>query len=274
MKLKKFVSAALITVLAATALVGCSSKDKETVAKSEDKKGEKVINVGTSGEYFPWCFKKEDKLQGFEIDVWDEIGKRSDYKVEYKVSKFSGLMGMLDAGQIDTVAHQISVTPERLEKYDFSEVYAYSGYSLVVKNDSNFKALQDFKGKKVGCVLGGNGEKTLRELSEKNNLALEIVTYDGTPMEKDVEIGRIDAAWYGTIKAKTTIEKEQLKLKLMEGNHVHEINKYPFQKLDKKPENKEKVEAINKAIISMREDGTLKKLSEKWFEEDITAEKK
>ncbi len=270
---RRIIVAGLISVLAVFSFVGCSSKKEETQTK-EAKDTEKVIKVGTSGEYFPWCFKKEDNLQGFEIDVWNEIGKRSGYSVEFKVSKFSGLMGMLDAGQIDTVAHQISITPEREEKYDFSDTYAYSGYSLVVKNDSTFKTLKDFKGKKVGCVLGGNGERTLRDLNSKNDLNLEIVTYDGTPMEKDVELGRIDAAWYGSIKAKTTIEKEKLNLKLMESNHVYEINKYPFEKVSKKAENKQKIEDVNKAIASMKEDGSLKELSIKWFEEDITLEKK
>lgn len=274
MLFKKFIVTGALLLLI-IGFVGCDSGEKkEATVVNNSAKSEKVINVGTSGEYSPWCFKEDDSLQGFEVDVWNEIGKRSGYKVEFKVSKFSGLMGMLDAGQVDTVAHQISVTPERLEKYDFSDVYAYSGYSLVVKNESSFKTLNDFKGKKVGCVLGGNGEKTLRELNEKNNLLLEIVTYDGTPMEKDVELGRIDAAWYGTIKAKTTIEKENLKLRLMEGNHVFEINKYPFEKVSKKVENKQKLDDVNKAISSMREEGKLKELSMKWFNEDITQEKK
>ncbi|MEG0641639.1 MAG: transporter substrate-binding domain-containing protein [Clostridium sp.] len=270
---RKIIVLGLIAMFTFTVFVSCTSETNNTKSDKVNQE-EKIIKVGTSGEYYPWCFKKDDKLQGFEVDVWNEISKRSGYKVEYSVAKFSGLIGMLDSDQIDTVAHQISVTKERLEKYDFTETYAYSGYSLVVKNESSFKELKDFKGKKVGCVLGGNGEKTIRELNDKNKLDLEIVTYDGTPMEKDVELGRIDAAWYGSIKAKTTIEKEKLNLKLMESNHVFEINKYPFLKLDKKPSNKEKIEDVNKAIKSMREDETLKNLSLKWFNEDITIENK
>lgn len=257
-----------IVIILAVILFGCNSKEGKEVNLNE-----KVILVGTSGEYSPWCFKKGDDLQGFEVDVWKTIGERSGYKIDFKVSKFSGLMGMLDAGQIDTVAHQISITPEREEKYVFSDTYAYSGYSLVVKKDSSFKSLGDFKGKKIGCVLGGNGEKTLRELNSKNNLNLEIVTYDGTPMEKDVEIGRIDAAWYGSIKAKTTIESENLNLELMESNHVYEVNKYPFKKIEQKADNKDKIEAVNKALESMKKDGKLKEISEKWFNEDITKER-
>ncbi|CQR73767.1 putative amino-acid-binding protein YxeM precursor [Sporomusa ovata DSM 2662] len=242
---------------------GCGSQSTGTETKQQ---AAKVIRVGTSGEYYPWCFKKDDKLQGFEIDVWNEIGKRAGYSVEFKVSKFSGLFGMLDAGQIDTIAHQISTTEERRKKYDFSETYAYSAYQFVVKKDSSLNNLEDFKGKKVGVVLGGNGEKTLRDLDK--NKEITITTYDGTPMEKDVEMGRLDAAWLGAIKAQTTIEQGNLNLKLASAKTgVFEINQYPFTKEEK---NKQLILDVNKAIKSMQEDGTLSQISMKWFKTDTT----
>lgn len=261
---KKMLSIVLLAVLALALLVsGCGSKSASTDAKQTNAK---VIKVGTAGEYYPWCFKKDDKLQGFEIDVWNEIGKRAGYNIEFKVSKFSGLFGMLDAGQIDTVAHQISTTAERQKKYDFSDTYAYSAYQFVVKKDSTLNNLEDFKGKKVGVVLGGNGEKTLRDLDK--NKEITIVPYDGTPMEKDVEMGRLDAAWLGAIKAQTTIEQGNLNLKLANAQTgVFEINQYPFTKDEK---NKQLIADVNKAIKSMHEDGTLSKISMKWFNIDTT----
>lgn len=264
MRVKKRIIAAVALILGLGVLVaGCGTK---STAGETKPPAEKVIRVGTSGEYYPWCFKKNDELQGFEIDVWNEIAKRAGYGVEFKVSKFSGLFGMLDAGQIDTVAHQISTTEERRKKYDFSETYAYSAYQFVVRQDSNLNELADFKGKKVGVVLGGNGEKTLRELDK--NKEITIVPYDGTPMEKDVEIGRLDAAWLGAIKAQTTIEQGALKLKLATAQTgVFEINQYPFVKADK---NKQLIADVNKAIKAMHEDGTLTKISQKWFHTDTT----
>jgi len=43
---------------------------------------------------------------------------------------------MLDAGQIDTIAHIISTTEERRKKYDLSDTYAYSTYQFTVEDDS------------------------------------------------------------------------------------------------------------------------------------------
>ncbi|WP_423752105.1 transporter substrate-binding domain-containing protein [Clostridium algidicarnis] len=263
---KRFMILVLSVIVGGTFLVGCGNS-KTATTNQDNNKEEKTILVGTSPDYYPWCYTQNGNLQGFEIDVWNEIGKRADYKVEFKQSKFAGLFGMLDASQIDTVAHQISTTPEREEKYNFTETYAYSGYSFVIKKDSDYSKVEDFKGKKIGCTLGGNGEKTLKKISSEKELGLDIATYDQTPMEKDVEIGRLDAAWIGTVKAKTVIEKEKMDLKLYDPKYVFEVNQYPFKKDDK---NKQKIEDINKAIKSMHEDGTFTELSMKWFGLDTT----
>ncbi len=267
---KKKLSLILVSALAIITLLAGCGKEKATSTEGQNtgnSKSEKKIIVGTSPDYYPWCYTEAGKLQGFEIDAWNEIGKKAGYDIEFKQSKFSGLFGMLDAGQIDTVAHQISTTEERRKKYDFTETYAYSGYSFVVNKDKDIKSLEDLKGKKVGCTLGGNGEKTLKKLNEEKGLNIKVLTYDQTPMEKDVEIGRLDAAWIGTVKAKTVIEKEKMDLKLYDPKYVFEINQYPFKKDGK---NKKMIEDINKAIKDMMADGTMSKLSQKWFKLDIT----
>lgn len=270
LKGKKLLPVIFSLVLCMIFLTGCSNDKNEkeqTAVKSEGK--EKLI-VGVSTEYFPWCFKENDKNKGFEVDVWNEIGQRANFEIEYQTAKFSGLMGMLDSSKVDTVAHQMSTNEERRLKYDFSDTYAYSKYKFIVKKDSQLNSVEDFKGMKVGCVLGGNGEKTLKDLNEKHNLGLEIITFDGVPMEKDVENGRLDAAWLSEVKAKTTIEQGNLNLKVADiDTGVYEINQYPFRKEEA---SKERIDKVNKAIKEMHEDGTFTELSNKWFELDTTKE--
>ncbi|EEX47548.1 MULTISPECIES: transporter substrate-binding domain-containing protein [Jonquetella] len=227
---------------------------------------QKVI-VGTSASYKPWAFQKDDKAQGFEIDVWREIAKRNNYELEIKLGQFSGLVGMLDAGEIDTVAHQMSITPARLEKYAFSTPYAYSYYDFFVKNDSPLKTKEDLKGHKVGCWLGGNGEATLRAINDKYNLGLDIVTYDGIAMENEAVIGRIDAFWQGEIKTKTVIAEQNLPLQQLNEKLVYETNAYPFRK---DAQGEKLATEVSKAIDDMRADGTLSQLSMKWFNVDTT----
>ena len=157
MKFKKILSALLVGVLS-LCIVACSGNDASEEGNSSDSEKTKVV-VGTSAQYPPWAFQKDDELTGFEMDVWKEIAERNNYELDYKLGQFSGLVGMLDASEIDTVVHQMSITPEREEKYNFSEPYAYSYYDLFVKEDSSFQTKEDLKSKKVGCWLGGNGEK-------------------------------------------------------------------------------------------------------------------
>lgn len=115
-KNKKIALAISLTLTMVVALAGCGSKSSSVDAS----KKEQVIKIGTSGGYFPFTFMNEkDELTGFEIDVWNEIGKRIGYKPEFASGKFSGLFGMLDLGKIDTISNQISITQQRKEKYLF-----------------------------------------------------------------------------------------------------------------------------------------------------------
>lgn len=269
MKKLVLLSALFGTVLGLAACGGSGdTTESSSAAKSEAKteKKEKIV-VGTSAAYKPWAYQENDELKGFEMDIWKEIAKRNDYELEYKLGQFSGLVGMMDAGEIDTVAHQMSITPEREEKYYFTEPYAYSYYDFFVKDDSEFKKVEDLKGKKVGCWLGGNGEATLRATNEKHNLDLDIVTYDGAPMEEEVMNGRIDALWQGEVKTETIIKDNDMPLHGLGVRDTFETNAYPFKKDDK---GKELSEECTKAIKAMHEDGTLTKLSEKWFDMDVT----
>ena len=124
-------------------LVGCSNNSNNIQKNSTNKE---KIAVATSGTYYPFTFLEGGELKGFEVDVWNEIGKRLGYDVEFKTASFSGLFGMLESGKVNTIANQITVTPEREEKYYFSEPYVYSGAQIIVKkgNDS-IKSFDDLK---------------------------------------------------------------------------------------------------------------------------------
>ncbi|AXH08773.1 amino acid ABC transporter substrate-binding protein [Malaciobacter halophilus] len=241
--------------------IGCS-KDDSTQASTQ----EKVIKVGTSGGYFPFTFYKDDKLQGFEIDVWNAIGEKLDAKIEFKTAKFSGLFGMLETGKIDTISNQITTTPKRLEKYYFPTAYVYDGAQIIVHKDNNeIKSFEDLKGKKVGVTLGTNYAQIVRSLDKNNEV--ELITYEGNGFEQDVKLKRIDAFVQDRISAVELIKKANLPLKIV-GEPLEVLtNSFPFVKNEK---NKALVEEVNKAIKQLKEDGTLKKISVKWFDSNIT----
>jgi putative S-methylcysteine transport system substrate-binding protein len=261
--MKKRAAVILALVLALAMVVTACSKP---AVVEEDNRP--VITIGTSGKYNPYTFTDlNGNLMGFEIDVWNEIGKRTGYKVEFSAAEFSGLFGMLDTDKIDTIANQITITDQRKEKYIFATPYVYSGAQLIVqKGNDSITTLEDLKGKKVGVSLGSNYEKMLREYDVNNQI--NIITYeDFLGSLQDVALGRIDAVVNDKLAAKSNVAKSGLDIQLG-GEPVKPLeNAFPF--VDKE-ENKELIEKVNGAIEAMRADGTLTEISNKWFEIDIT----
>jgi putative amino-acid transport system substrate-binding protein/putative amino-acid transport system permease protein len=262
--IKRLALALTLVVSATGILAGCTQKKE---AEPQKKEEQRVVRVGSSGGYYPFTFMENDKLQGFEIDVWNEIGKRADLKIEFVTAAFSGLFGMLDTDKLDTISNQITMTEQRREKYLFATPYVYTGAQLVVKkgNDS-IKSLEDLKGKKVGVDLGSNFEQIMREYDKNNEI--EIITYQGSGAYQEVVLGRIDAMMIDKVSALATIQKQKLELQIA-GDIVKPIeNSFPFVNNEK---NKELIEKVNKAIEEMRADGTLETISNKWVQTDITS---
>lgn len=223
------------------------------------------VKVGMSGRYFPFTFVKQDKLQGFEVDMWDEIGKRNDYKIEYVTANFSGLFGLLETGRIDTISNQITMTEERKAKYLFADPYVVDGAQITVrKGNDSIKGIDDLAGKTVAVNLGSNFEQLLRKYDKDGKI--NIKTYD-TGIEHDVALGRSDAFVMDRLSALELIKKTGLPLELA-GEPFETIqNAWPFVNNEKG----QKLQAeVNKALAEMRADGTVEKISVKWFGADIS----
>ncbi|SJN56536.1 amino acid ABC transporter substrate-binding protein [Vibrio ruber] len=223
------------------------------------------VKVGMSGRYFPFTFVKKDELQGFEVDLWKEIGKRNDYQVKFVTASFSGLFGLLETGRVDTISNQITITDARKQKYLFSDPYVIDGAQIAVRKGNNtIHSLDDLKGKTVAVNLGSNFEQLLREHDKDNQI--NIKTYDSS-FEQDVALGRIDAFVMDRLSILEVIQKSGLPLQLA-GKPFETIeNAWPF--LNNKKGKKLQGE-VNKALAAMRADGTLSQISEKWFNTDIT----
>ncbi|WP_038180450.1 amino acid ABC transporter substrate-binding protein [Vibrio rhizosphaerae] len=223
------------------------------------------VKVGMSGRYFPFTFVKQDELQGFEVDLWKEIGKRNDYQVKFVTASFSGLFGLLETGRIDTISNQITITDARKQKYLFSAPYVIDGAQIAVRKGNNtIHNLEDLKGKTVAVNLGSNFEQLLRQHDKDHQI--NIKTYDSS-FEQDVALGRIDAFVMDRLSILEVIQKSGLPLQLA-GKPFETIeNAWPFLNNEK---GKKLQGEVNKALAAMRADGTLSKISQKWFDTDIT----
>ncbi|WP_263701430.1 amino acid ABC transporter substrate-binding protein [Bacillus thuringiensis] len=254
----------LLLTLALTVSVGLlSACGSDTASKKTD---EKVVKVGTSAGRSPFIFKEGEKVKGFDAEIIEEAAKKAGYKVEWNVSDFEGLFGLLDSGRIDTIANELSVSPERKKKYDFSVPYVYSGSVFAVKKDNNtIKSLEDLKGKTVGVGLGTAGEQELKALNKNNVFTIKTFSEDPTAELNEVGLGRVDAYYNDKVQVETTIKKADLdNVKVGFGPLKWGEIAFPFAKKS------EKLEDINKALKELEQDGTLSEISKKWLKVDAT----
>ena len=260
---KKLISLLMCGVMSIMALTGCSGGEDKEAASDE-----KVISVGCEATTPGWIQSADNgELTGYDYDVWQEIGKRTGYKIEYKVMEWDGMWSMLDQGRLDSVGEQISMSPERKEKYNFSEPYAYNVYCLLsAKDNEELQTMDDLKtGMTISCETNTSDENIVNAIDKQFGIELKKTYYDGMSVQ-DVALGRCDL-WPRAETSCITTVKEVDNLKILGKTDILEVNAYPFAKTER---GEELSKVVSEAIKEMHEDGTLKKLSEKWFNTDIS----
>jgi putative S-methylcysteine transport system substrate-binding protein len=246
-----------IFAAAAMAVIGNSAYAQEST---------EPITVGMSGGYFPFTFVRQGELQGFEVDLMNAIGEELGREIQFETMSFSGLIGALEAGRIDTVANQITITPEREEAFVFSDPYVIDGAQIVTRegNEATISGPEDLSGKSVAVNLGSNFEDLLRDLPNADEI--DIRTYESN-IEQDTALGRVDAFVLDRVSSAQVIKESPLPLALA-GQPFSEIrNAYPFRDDEK---GRSLRDEVNTALQTLRDDGTLTEISQKWFDADIT----
>lgn len=245
-------------ILAATALA--VTFGGPAIAQDTD-----TLRVGMSGGYFPFTFVKLDELQGFEVDVMNAVGEQAGLDVTFETMAFSGLIGALDAGRIDTIANQITITPEREAKFVFTAPYVIDGAQVVTKaGNEEITGVEDLKGKTVAVNLGSNFEQLLNDLPYADQITVK--TYDSN-IAQDTALGRVDAFVMDRVSSAQLIQESPLPLQLA-GQPFSEIrNALPFRDTEEGRALRDRVDA---ALTALRDDGTLAEISQKWFGTDIT----
>jgi cystine transport system substrate-binding protein len=244
-------------------LAGCggqSGADSETGLKRVE--ASKTLRIGLEGTYPPFNFQDKDgQLAGFEVEFAKALADQMKLKPDFRPSPFAGLLGALESKRIDVVINQITITPERAAKYDFSKPYTISGIQIIVrKGRTGIATPADLAGKKVGVGLGTNYESWLRA-----NVPTAVVrTYDDDPTKyQDLKAGRIDAVLNDRLVAADFVKTSP--------DYVASGPPFAAQGMGvamlRDPALKV---AVDQAIDALRADGRLTAISMKWFGADVT----
>lgn len=275
--MKKKAISMLLAAAMVFSLAACGAKSdsdtketkKETTTDAKDESSDKEITVVATGSFYPISYTDDDgNLTGFEVEALKEVCKRADIAINWELSDdYTAMFGGVDSGLYDTIVGQVSVTDERKETYQFTDVYAENSIRMCVRADDPAESIDGLQGRKV-CIEFGT---VLQDFFDKYNSEhsadeqIECVETTGSPYE-ELKVGHFDAFPITELSFDSVMEKGEYDFKLIGDPIIVDYQAWPFAK-DADPEI---IKAINKSIKEMQDDGTLSKLSEKFYGRDVT----
>ena len=261
---------ALTVILAACG--GTTDNTKETKDESWTKVEEaKKLTVATSGTLFPSSYYNDkNELTGYDVDVIKEVAKRLDLEVEFKEYNVDGQITSVDKGESDLGANDFGLSGDRGKKFMLSSPIKYSFDSMIVRksDDSGISSLEDLKGKKAA------GEPNTNYMKIAEKYGAKLVTYDNATNDQyltDVANGRTDVILNDYYLQKMSVGAlPDIPVKILEdvyfnANYTGFLMKKESVALSKK---------INEVLNKMQEDGTMAKISETYFQTDVSVEPK
>jgi glutamine transport system substrate-binding protein len=250
---------ALLALVAASALAltGCGSSPSERSA--EGLKGQ-TIAVAFDSDGPPFVISDNGTLSGFDVDIMDEIAKRSGFTLERKPLPFDGVLPALLAGQAQIGAAAISITDKRKEVVDFSTPYFRTGIVLATRPDSLVQTVEDLKGRSVAVRTGSNNSQYIEQLPFASEI--EIHRYNTTNEQLTAVLSGVDDAVAndGSILDFYIAKQGQGKLEVR-GPLLTEDD-YGYAVPKDRPDVRE---AIDTSLLAMVADGTYSKIYQKYF---------
>jgi len=252
------------------------------------------ITIATEGAFAPWNFTGSDgKLSGFEVELAADLCKRMGVEYTMVPQAWDGIIPSLTSGKYDAIMAAMSITEKRQKVVDFSRYYAATPSVFIVLKDAKsagFKAVVDaitldemspdekkamaelsaeFKGQTIGVQAATIQE---RFLTKYLGDSLDIRSYDTQEnLEMDLASGRIDAAlgamsyWVPRLKTDQGKEFKMVGPGMTKGPFGQGVG-VAVRKSDTKL-----AAMFTKAINEAIADGTISRLSVKWFTFDASA---
>ena len=272
---KRVLAALLVSAMVVATVVGCGSKSssedsskKETTEASDKKDSDETVTVVTAGTGEPYSLLADDGTwTGIDAEMWDEIEKRTGWKVELKQAAFDALWGELDTERADVAANCFAVKEERTDKYNATIPYYGDAQCIIVNDDSSYKTVDDLKGQVVGCTNGQAAQTIIEDLAKEKGFEVKLYEDSAVGMN-DLKLGRIAAYANTTTNVNAfTHNNEDANFRFFDENLVANNVAYFLPKTER---GDKLTEELNDVIQEMLDDGTVAKITEKWMYSDMT----
>ena len=246
---------------AALLLSACGGGSDESATGGEERE---VLRVATEGTYSPFSFHAADtnELTGYDVEVVEAVAAELGMEVEFSETQFDAIFAGLEADRYDVIANQITINPEREEKYLFSQPYTVStGVVVTTADDDSIDALEDVKGKTSAQSTTSSFGEIAREAGAQVE-AVEGFTQAVTLLKQ----GRVDVTIndsLAVLEYQKSTGDETIKI-------AAEIDEQSRQALVFSKDDAELQAEVDGALETLRADGTLAEISEKYFGEDVS----
>jgi polar amino acid transport system substrate-binding protein len=198
-------------------------------------------------------------VEGFNIDLANEIARRLKRPIEITATQFSGILPSLAAGTLDFVAAPVTVTRERAENMLFTEGYLNTDFQFLIRKGSpKVAAMAEMRGRVVTVNRGSAYDSWARGLEAQIGWTVESFGTQADAVQA-VLSGRAYANITGnTVGAWAVRQNPQLELSLLHSTGL--VWAAPLRR-----DAGELRVQIENAIECMKLDGTVAQLHEKWF---------
>lgn len=242
-----------------------ASGKADSGVKVDSSTGE-TFTVGFDADFPPMGFVGDDgEYTGFDLELAQEVAKRLGKEYVAQPIAWDAKDMELDSGNIDCIWNGFTMTG-REDGYTWSDPYMENTQVFVVRGDSGIKTLSDLGGKVVEVQADSSAEAALKE---NEALAGTFGTLQTTPDYNtafmDLDMGAVDAIAMDVIVAGYQIEQRNADFIILDETLAAEKYAVGFKK-----GNEALRDQVQEQLEAMAADGTMAKISEKWFGRDIT----
>ena len=261
-------------------------------AAAQGKKWD-TVKIATEGAYEPWNFTGAGgKLEGFEIDLANDLCGRMKVTCEIVAQDWDGIIPALTAKKYDAIMAGMSITDERKKTIDFAGPYANSPNGLLVAKNSDLakipgtgqafnlgtqqaaaeKAIEAYKPMLKGKTVGVQTSTIHSNFADKYlKGTAEVREYKTTEQhDLDLAAGRIDAVLADATAIIGTLEKPEFKDYALVGPSITGGLLGAGVGVGLRQGEAQLKKSFEDAIQAAIKDGTVQKLSMKWFKIDTT----
>lgn len=216
--------------------------------------------TGVDGTFAPHAMPRlGGGIEGFNVDMANEIARRLGRPIEIQALEFSGLIPGLLAKRFDFIAAPTTVNEARARTLLFTEGYLPTDFQFVTRRGGpEIKSLEDVRGKKIAVNRGSAYETWANENAQRLGFTFDV--YGSNPEAVQAVLSsRADANLSGnTVVAWAAKQNRQLVL-------GHTIRTGFVWAIPFRPDDKEGRDRVSMVVKCMKIDGTFARLHEKWF---------